>query len=581
MKRNRLALRYRSILKNGIQPPFVRPRMSFGDRVGGIGDGLTSPTGGVGSGPNNFMQEFCLALRGKLRPVTSPALGMSGSRIQNSNGTQTAWIPTARAMLKAMRPGLWINYSMGHNDTVLSTDPAISTWFTDWCEETLAAYQDFVSYAGPNQYFVAVGTIPSNSDDPTYRAAAWAAQAAFVQNLIDNDYRVIFQPTTMMLPPSDYSIDTSSTFTHSDARAVKLLIAQILAKLADVLPIQTMDDVVAAIKAGSYPGMGSGNLDSLSSMATTGGTVSGSGISIGGDGQLPGGKTVISGMVGPTIVVERVAKGDGSYKIRATLNGTVTTAGKLMLQDLANQPRTASPGRYFRHGCRFKSTKGGFTGKGADWGGGTFGTYEGNANALTQNNLCGINTDPIDDIIFWVLGYPTYGSDTAFTGKRAWALHWPVGTVFNNDVVEWDFPFTFEASDRGSVPAAYLGNSKSVGGTVQTFYGSNYRARLSGSYSAASGGTVRMETGIVLPEGLTNADFVERRIYAGASTDTAKNSGTKIHTFTNPAQWSIALAGGLAIAGQILWGEYDLKDPTTGTIITVRTELTSSLTVAA
>ncbi|HEX8470360.1 MAG TPA: hypothetical protein VF633_04555 [Brevundimonas sp.] len=557
--------------------------MSFGARIAFSSDGLGAPGGGVGHGPNNFPQSAILALGGRLRPCAAPYMGQSGTRIQTASGSQAAWMPAARSAMLRQRPNLWGNFSRGHNDGIMNSNPVGNPNYTDWEEETLADYQAFASYAASNDYFVVFGTIPSDvAGETTWRSAVWAAQAAYVATLTAIDPRVRFCPLTNLTPPSDYSIDTSSANTHSDERMVKAVMPNFLALMADVLPIETTDQVIAAILAGTYPGMGTANLDTLSAMATTGGVVSGTGLSIGGDGFLPGGKTVTMTMVGATAVASRIAKGDGSYKVRVTFDGTLTTAGKIMFGDTSNQARTASPGRYFRHGLRVKTTKGGFRNFGADWG--TQGSFAGTASSLATNALSGDNADPIADAIMWILPTATYGSDTSYTGSRRWAFWWPAGTVFNaaTDYVEFDCPFTFEGSDRGAVPAAYIGGTIGTGGTPVVFFGNNYRARLSGTYSATTGGTIRLETGMVQPEGLTNADFTRRAIYKGTSSDTAAGTGTLMHTYASAAVWSAALAGGLATAGQILFAEYDITDPTSGVVTTVRSRVTTdSLTVAA
>lgn len=558
---------------------FVAPRMTFGARIGADGDGLIAPGGGVGNGPNNFGQVLILALGGKLRPCTAPTMGQSGTRMQNANGSQTAWIPAARAALVKQRPNLWIAFSKGHNDGIMNLDPVGNSWYTDWEQETYADYQAFLTYATANDYFVAVGTITSDvAGESTWRSAVWAAQANYVASLTATDYRVRFLPVTSILPASSFSVDVASSYTHSDERMPSTLVPALLTLLSDVLPTQTIDDVYTAIRAGTYPGMGTANLDTLSAMATTGGAVSGTGLTIGGDGFLPGGKTATMTMVGPTAVAERISISGGRYKVRITLNGTVTTAGKIMFGDTSNIARTATPGRYFRHGIRARVSKSGYRNFGAEWG--VMGSFAGGAGSLNVNNLTGTTAPAITDTIMWVLPQPTFGNDATFTAARRWAFYWPVGTVFSNDTVEFEEPFTYEGSDRGVVPAGYMGDASGVGGTPLPFFGNNYRARLTGTYSEGTGGTIRIETGMVQPEGLVNADFTRRCIYKGTSSDLAAGSGTLMYTYPTPAVWSAVLAAGLATGGQILYAEYDITDPTSGTVTTVRSRLTTdSLTV--
>jgi hypothetical protein len=561
----------------GVAP--AAPRMTFGATFGGTGDGLVAPGGGVGNGPNNALQLLQTDFKGKLQPTVAPFLGKSGTRIKTTNGAQYAWVaPYAIDALAAQMPNLWLHMSSGHNDGLMNVDPASSQQMQDWKDAVSYAYSKFTAYAAVNDYFAVGGTFGSTvAGESTWRATVWAAQKAYVQAMTATDYRVRFIDISTLVPPESYSVDTSSNYTHVDERAARALNDLILAALADVLPTQTLDDVVAAIIAGTYPLMGTANLDTNSAMTGTGGAVSGTGLSIGGDGFLPTAKTITLTMSGLTCVATRIDKGNGRYKVRVTFDGTASSAGKIMWGDTSNIARTASPGRYFRHGCRVKLTKG-FRNFGGE--AGTMGAFAGGASSLANNALVGANTSQGLDTILWANEQPTYGNDTIYSTARKWAVYWATGEVFvaANDYIEFEEPFTYEVSERSRVPAAFIGTLVDASNSDSAVYfNTNYRPRVTGAISQAAGGTLRWETGYTLPRGLLNTDFTAKRAYKGTSANTAVGSGTLIATVTTTA-WTTTIAAAAVTTGDIIWGEIDILCPITAQTRTVRCRLNGAVT---
>jgi hypothetical protein len=86
--------------------------------------------------------------------------------------------------------------------------------------------------------------------------------------------------------------------------------------------------------------------------------------------------------------------------------------------------------------------------------------------------------------------------------------------------------------------------------------GANYRLRPTGTVTAAAGGTVRIEPGRWAPHGLTEADFVQRRLYKGTAATVATGSGTLLATLSG-STWAYAVPAGAVAAGDLIYVEVD------------------------
>jgi len=144
-------------------------------------------------------------------------------------------------------------------------------------------------------------------------------------------------------------------------------------------------------------------------------------------------------------------------------------------------------------------------------------------------------------------------------------------------------PFYYEVSERGLMPAFYIGDLRDSNPSGTSFqFATTARARNTGAISAASGGTSRCETGLVGPRGFLDSDFVAKRWYKGTTSDTANGSGTLLATVTTVGVWTATIAAAATTAGDKIYTEYDVLDPFDGvTVLTVRCKPGDGVTVGA
>ncbi|AHG47903.1 hypothetical protein RLEG12_18705 [Rhizobium leguminosarum bv. trifolii CB782] len=552
------------------------PVIPAGSTFGWAGDGNFAITQGAGTGLPNPIHVFEAAMSGRLQPVAAPLLGKSSATIARLIGGLYAWInPFAIDALAKQRPNVFILGSMGHNDGIKTSDPASSTPMQDWKDAVTYAYSKFTAYAGSSQNYIFAVFATIASGDPaetTWRSAVWAAQAAFMAPLMASDARIVFIDVSSMLPMTDYSIDSTANYTHIDERGGAKVAALLKNAIDSRVEGKTVDQILDMIYAGTYPLMSGSQLDSDRNLVGTGGTLTG----VTSTGGIATSK-LIQNTTGATVTAEMVTITGSQKKIVATLSGTSSAAGKVMIGDKSNLAISSpKPGQVARTGMRIKSG-GGFHNYGADWAGNILGVWGGGANSIANNTRVGAGAAAGPDGIITINEFPFAGASA--TGKRNFSLYYRTGTALSGTIEASDF-FAYLVSERGQYPAAYLGDVKD-GNNVVFFATNSQRIRMSGTISAATGGTARVDPGLWVPRGATEADFQARRFYKGTSSDTAVGSGTLLGS-VNGSSWTLAIAGGAAAQGDIIWSEIDLLDPFDGTtVLTRRCALADALTVAA
>jgi hypothetical protein len=281
-------------LRPGGKASIALPSLSAGATYAWVGDGLVANSAGVGHGPNNMMEQLHWMMNGRIQPTAYPNLARSGSRMKTSNAgaSQYAWVyPYATDAAAAQTPDVFFIGSMGHNDGVLSTDPGsntasgstTSTVLQDWYDCIAYAYSKFTAYVGSsrNKLFVVIGTVPSAITGETTvdsgqsldrRTRVWNAQKAYANGLAATDNRVLFVDISSLIPPTSYSNDSGSNYTHIDERGGYAYAVLIKAAIDAYIEAKTYDQIMDMIDAQTYPLMGSANLDSDEALAGTGGT---------------------------------------------------------------------------------------------------------------------------------------------------------------------------------------------------------------------------------------------------------------------------------------------------------------------
>lgn len=545
---------------------YTPPVAPVGSTFVWIDDGLGAAGGGVGPGLNNAPHQFEQMMSGRLQPVVMPILAMSGTTIKTTSGTNYAWIqPYAIDAAAKMTPDVWV-IGGGANDNLLSQDPS-GSWMQDWDSMVAYAYAQFQATSG--KLFVVKATPASDkAGETTWRAPGWAHQAAVVAALTAADDRVFFVPLSGMLPTNSFSIDTP-LYVHIDERGAWYEANAVKAAIDARVQTKTAQQIRDMIAAGTYPLMSGAQLDTDEALAGTGGTVTGPGIT----GTIATSKA-ISNTTGATgISVAQVSTTGGRTKTVVTLAGNSSSAGKIMVQDKSNLSLAATKGQYIRTGVIARASAG-FHNFGMDWNGALYGLWGGTGNSLVNNALVGAGeTHPLDALIF-NNDLALWAGPANFTGKRSFALFWRTSTALSG-TMEFERWFAYVVSERTRHAPAYLGELANANGDRLTT--TQQRLRPTGTVSAATGGTVTIEPGVWTPRGLLDTDRPAKRVYKGNSGHTAVGSGTLLGTVTDPATWTLAVAGGAAAQNDLIYVEVDTSNGIGGTV-TARSVLTITVT---
>jgi hypothetical protein len=546
-----------------------------------LGDGLVSTSGGAGTGITNAPHQFARLIGGRAQPCPVPILGRSGSTIARDISSNRAWVkPYAIDAAALQVPSILIGGTMGANDNLLSADPGANpasgqttnVYLQDWYDAFDYAYAKFVAYGG--YLLVWIGTAASDKAGETTidsgqsldrRTRVWAAQAAHVAAVAAVDSRVLFISLAAMLPMSEYSVD-GSNHVHLDERGAYYIANAAFQAIDARIAAATADQIADLIDAGTYPLMTAVNLDTATALPGTAGTVTGPGVT----GTIATGKTITNTTGVTGITVEQVATNGGRTKTRVTLAGTASATGKVMIADSANQSVAAKPGQPVCTGAIIRYPTG-IHNMGADWGG-NFGTWGGTGGSLANNALVGAGeTHTVDALVFFNPMTP-FGSSGPFAGARRWAALWRSGTTLSG-TIEFERPFTWIPSNRTAAVPVYLGEIQDSAGNL--ILSTNYRMRPTGSFSASTGGTIRVEPGTWNLFGLTETDYAARRVYRGGSGGLAGlGTGTLMATLSG-ANWTVNPAA-QGTAGELIYVEIDCNNGVGGTV-TYRSVLTVTI----
>lgn len=539
-------------------------KLAVGATFGGIGDGLASASGGVGPGSANVLHAFERLASPWLQPVAAPVLCRSGSTMFRTSGSNYAWInPYAADALALQWPNVYLFTSCIANDNVWSTNPVGSVPLQDWKGAVTYCYGKFAAYAGPSDVFlVEIGVASTKLNESTYRAAVQAEQIAHVNSL--GDPRVVLADTSVLLPPESYSAESGGFYVHGDERGASARATIMWNLVKDRIESKTLDQVTDMIYAGTYPLMAAAQGDTDRDLAGTGGTLTN--VSDGGGG-IAASKLITNTTGSVSISAAMQAVSGSRRKIVVTLGGTASSAGKVMIGDKNNLSLAAKPGQYVRTGARMKAPSG-FHNWGVDWNGALYGIGGAGANSIANNAMVGAGEASGFDALLFANELNLWGNSTTFTGRRNLALFFRSGTTLSGTIEVSDF-FHYLVDERSRVPAAYLGAL--VNGNGALFFSSaNQHVRASGTISQAAGGTIRVDPGLWVPRGLTEADFVARRLYKGTAADTAIGSGTQIGATMSGAAWISEVGAGVVAPGDRIFPEVDVICPLTSRVITIR-----------
>lgn len=541
-----------------------------------VGDGLESPSSGVGSGISNTPHQFQQLIAGRLQPTALPILAMSGITIKTNNGSPPWIYPYALDAALAQTPDVFIFDSNGANDNLLSTDPVGSpSVLNDWKTALLYAYNGCVAYGC--KLLVVVGTVPSTKTSPglesTYRGPVWVAQQAYALSLgSGNKPKIIWVDLSGMVPASNFSIDSGSSYTHSDERGGIYHATQLYNAISPYVELRTPNQILDLITAGNYPLMTGVQLDSNTGLTTaTSSSLTGPGVT----GTIDGSKQIVNTTGATGITVSQVSTVVGRTKTVVDFSGATATSsgGKVMVQDRSNISITTTPGRYVMNGALIRNGAG-YWNMGADWNGNLYSLWGGGASSLSSNARVGAGTVSGLDTLMMDNPLSVYSNSTTFTGKRSWAFYWATGSTLTG-TFEIERPFSYLISERTKHAATYLGDVRNASNT--RLAAATQALRPTGSLSATTGGTIRVEPGLWTPRGMTETDFATRRIYKGTVANLGVGSGTLLATLTG-STWTSTFGAAVAIAGDLIYVEIDAQSGT-GPVATARSLTT--ITVSA
>jgi hypothetical protein len=540
-------------------PPLPTGLVPVGSTFGFVGDGIMSQAACPGT---RNMGDWFLELMGlRLQPVPVWNLAQSGTVMARTVGSNAnVWInPHAVDALAAQKPDVAIFGSCGHNDGLKAADPDTNAvYLGDW-KDALTRHVA----ANPQALLIPVmGTWPSlqGTELPAIRAKVWARQQAHVASFADP--RLLWIDVSA-IDPSAVNDSTDSTRVHPDLDGGQqgglLLHAAISPRVAAATPAQ----VQAMIDAGSYPLMGT-QVDGDRMLVGTGGTAT-TGMQA---GSAIATSKLVSNATGGTVSAAMVSAG-GYNKVVVSLSGTANTDGNVLVQDKVNLAVMATPGQHVVTGFGVRVPIG-LNRLGSDWG--NFGGGMSGAASATDAVADNPTTTALDTI--WVtVPQPVFGTATPAV-KRSLNLRYKAGSALSGSLELYQ-PFAWVVRDRLRHAPVYLGDVKPAGtGGPPTAVAA--RLRPTGTVSAAAGGTVRVEPGKWAPHGLTEADFLQRRLYKGTAANTGLGSGTLLATLSG-ATWTHAVPAGAVVAGDLLYVEVDCATGVGGTV-TARSTLSVTTT---
>lgn len=548
-----------TILARAVLPARRARPVPVGATFGFTGDGIMSQ--GSAPGTRNMGDWFLQLMGLRLQPVPMWNCAQSGTVMTRTVGSNAnVWInPYAIDALAAQRPDVAIFGNCGHNDKLKEVDPDTNaTALNDWKDAVTRHV-----LANPQALLIPVmGTWPSAqvAETPAIRAKVWAAQAGHVAGF--GDPRLLFVDVSGVDPA--VANDPTDTFrVHPDTDGGQigglLLYAAIGPRVAPAAPAQ----VQAMIDAVTYPLMGA-QADTDRALAGTGGTAT-TGLQAG--SQIATSK-LVSNACGATVGAAMVSMGSYARAV-VTLSGIASSDGNVLVQDKANLSVAATPGQQVLTGFGARVPAGAHR-LGSDWsnyGSGMSGVASGN-DTVSDTALF----TPLDTI--WTTPPLPVFSTSAPAAKRSLALRYKAGMTLAGAIEVYQ-PFAWVIRDRLRHAPVYLGDVKPAG-TGSSPTATNYRLRPTGSVSAAAGGTVRVEPGRWAPHGLTETDFVQRRVYKGTAANVAAGSGTLLATLSG-ATWTCAVPAGAVAAGDLLFVEVDCATGIGGTV-TARSALSITAT---
>lgn len=540
------------------------------------GDGLTMQ--GVAPGINSPPDQFQRLIGLRLQPVPEAILAKGGSTIKRDSGSNKALlVPFMADALAAQVPDVSIHGPAGRNENVLSTDPGAdprdgfttSVPLQDWYDWINYSYTKFVAYGG--KLFVVLLTDSSlQTNENTYRASVWAAQIAHIAAMTALDSRVVLADNRVS-DPTLRSIE-SPQYTHSDERGGYIDAYAAFSAIDTRVESKTDDECIDMIEAGTYRYMTGTQRDTSSGMTVaqgTAGALTGPGLT----GSIATGKTATNTTLATGIAVSMVATSGGRRKIVFDFSAATATsaAGRIFVQDTSNQSVTGiTPGQDIRTGAIVRAA--GFRNMLGDLG--NFGLW----GSSTNSSLSGANETHALDKAVHIRPRVLFTTTTSFAPgvKRGFGISFVSGeTLAGKAPIEMERFFSYLFSNRTAAAPVYIGDIADNAGVL--FFAANYRMQPRGTFSATTGGTIRVEPGRWNLGGLTEADFATRRIYRGGSGGAAGiGTGTLMATITG-STWTAAPSA-QGTAGDLIYVEVDCNNGV-GSTVTARSSV--SITIAA
>lgn len=444
--------------------------------------------------------------------------------------------------------------SQGHNDGLMSTDPDLNPAILNKWKRNLDVWIDGNSgaYAIPvcsTLGSTVSGETQASNANPglTRRQRVWQLQQAYVEAKADR--RIYYVATGEAYDPPNMSMDSGGFYTHMDERGGYAIGFGVLGPAIGARVVAaTKEDVLQMLYDGTYPGLVGGNIDGFGSLTGSGGTKTAA------TGSYANGKVLTNNLGGTSVVTASKDVVAGRERQIVTITGTPAAEGNILQTATSNVVVSATPGRHalLSVGLAIDNGSGGAPVglKGLQ---GAFGNYGIIGRVQDSAGLSGPVANRIDTILM-VPPKAFYSSSTQYGAKPACDTRWANAALTGRTVLDRMSLRLIDTRTR-SAPG-YIGND-----TIQ-----NDTAKLSLTGTLTSGaGTLRLEPGAWAPYGLTEADFMARRIYKGGGAGNANiGAGVLMATLTGGA-WTWTASG--VVAGDQLFAEITVNNGTGGDVV--------------
>lgn len=514
-----------------------------------IGDGVGSEA--AAAGLRNYPALSLMSLSGRLLPSEGYNLCRSGDTL----ALEYDRVPYA----VGTTPDVLARVSAGHNDGLLSTDPASPAGIAlmaDWVRTNQYILDNAHVRTKRIILSTTIGSLVGNPAPATgefaYAAAVNAAQKAWINAKVASDPRVVLwdcwalynhNNCNALAPASDAQRvhpDNRGGWKLAFGDGVNPGFAQIL---DSVVAPATIPEMQAWLDANTA------NLDG--DILLSGGTTGNKTGATPPTGVWPTGKAIANGTNAPLAC--SIIDQPGFKRARAVASGTPTATGTVVMNDTANIALTGStPGQLFAGMMRVMLDDGaGGAAKGLVNFSFSLGAIATIGNSTDQSAvITGDFQAPIDWLIV-AQPLPVYGTNGPATANPGLTLRERGGTV-----QDWE-----AAIEKPRAARLYsVARSAPVPlWKVAGVFVANAMMRLT-TAPFANGQTIRVDPGLWAGGGLDNAAFVERRIYEVTAADQSAGLGPNqghgtLKVALSGANWTWVAAGLTPASGRVLYLE--------------------------